>query len=128
MPEFSPSLAPGAAPPAVTVVANFGIVAGRRASNADIEKLWESVERIVPQATITVEDHHQFGKRTATYVHQVTVAVSSDAIRETQQDQELLRKRLEETLAEWVTDSTDRVHGELTFAEREARQAVIDDS
>jgi Flp pilus assembly secretin CpaC len=128
MPEFSVSLAPEVAPPAVTVVANFGIVAGRRARHADIEKLWRSVKSIVPQATITVEDHNQFGKRTATYVHQVSVAVSADVVRQTEQDPEVLRKRLEETLARWLTACTDRVQGEMTFAERRARRAVIDSS
>jgi Flp pilus assembly secretin CpaC len=128
MPEFSASLAPGIVPPAVMVVANFGIVAGRRASHADIEKLWRSVRSIVPQATITVEDHNQFGKRTSTDVHQVSVAVSANVVRQTQQDPELVRKRLEETLANWLTACTDRVQGEMTFAERRARDAVIDNS
>jgi len=122
------SLAPETTPPAVTVVGNFGIVAGRRASRAEIEKLWQSVRSIVPQATISIEDHNQFGKRTATCVHQVTVAVDDDVVRRAHQDPDLLHKQLEETLERWVAACADRVQGEMTFAERKARHAVIDSS
>lgn len=128
MPEFLAALAPESAPPAVTVVANFGIVAGRHASRVEIEKLWQTVERIVPQATISVEDHSYFGKHASTCVHQVSVAVSELAVRQSRQDPELLRRQLEEALDRWLAVCADRVHGELTFAERRARQAVIDTS
>jgi hypothetical protein len=126
MQEFSASLAPETVPPAVTVVANFGLVAGRRASRAEIEKLWRSVRRIVPQATISVEDHNLFGKRTLTCVHQVSVAVGEDVVRQSKQEPELLRTRLEEMLDRWLAACADRVQGEMTFAERRARSAVID--
>jgi hypothetical protein len=124
MPEFSVSVAPDTAPPAVTVVANFGLVAGRRASRAEIEKLWRSVREIVPQATISVEDHSLFGRRTTTCVHQVSVAVSEDVVRRS--NPELLRTQLKETLDRWLAACVQRVQGELTFAERRARHAVID--
>jgi Flp pilus assembly secretin CpaC len=127
MPEFSVSLAPEIAPPAVMVVANFGIVAGRRAAQAEIEKLWQTVRTVVPQATITVEDHNQFGKRTSTCVHQVSVAVGDDVVRRANQDPELLRRQLEETLERWVTACAGHVQGEMTLAERRARRAVIAD-
>ena len=126
MPKFSVSLAPETAPPAVTVVANFGIVAGRLASRQEIEKLWRSVRKIVPQATISVEDHNHFGKRTSTCVHQVSVAVDEDVVRRAGQDPELLRTQLEETLERWLAACAERVQGEMTFAERRARHAVID--
>jgi Flp pilus assembly secretin CpaC len=126
MPEFSVSLAPETAPPAVTVVANFGIVAGRRAAQVEIEKLWQAVRGVVPQATITVEDHNQFGKRTSTCVHQVSVAVADDIVRRAKQDPGLLRRQLEEMLDHWVTACAGRVQGEMTLAERQARRAVID--
>jgi hypothetical protein len=126
MPEFSVSLAPETAPPAVTVVANFGIVAGRRAAQVEIEKLWQTVSGVVPQATITVEDHNQFGKRTSTCVHQVSVAVADDIVRRAKQDPGLLRRQLEEMLDHWVTACAGRVQGEMTLAERQARRAVID--
>jgi Flp pilus assembly secretin CpaC len=126
MPEFSVSLAPETAPPAVMVVANFGIVAGRLASRQEIEKLWRSVRRIVPQATISVEDHNHFGKRTSTCVHQVSVAVDEDVVRRAKQDPELLRTQLEETLDRWLAACAERVQGEMTFAELRARRAVID--
>ena len=126
MPEFSVSLAPEAAPPAVIVVANFGIVAGRRAAQVEIEKLWQTVSGVVPQATITVEDHNQFGKRTSTCVHQVSVAVGDDVVRRAKHDPGLLRRQLEEMLDDWVTACAGRVQGEMTLAERQARRAVID--
>ena len=126
MPEFSVSLAPETAPSAVMVVANFGIVAGRLASRQEIEKLWRSVRRIVPQATISVEDHNHFGKRTSTCVHQVSVAVGEDVVRRAKQDPELLRTQLEETLDRWLAACVERVQGEMTFAELQARDAVID--
>ena len=120
------SLAPETAPPAVTVVANFGIVAGRRAAQTEIEKLWQTVRSVVPQATITVEDRNQFGKRTSTCVHQVSVAVSDEVVRRADQDPELLRRQLGETLDRWVTACVGHVQGEMTLAERQARHAVID--
>jgi hypothetical protein len=128
MSEFSVSLAPKTAPPALTVVANFGMVAGRRASRAEIESLWRSVEGIVSQATITIEDRNQFAKRTSTCVHQVSVAVDDDVVRRTHRDPEVLRKQLEAELDRWVTGCAGRVRGELTFAERTARHAVIEGS
>jgi hypothetical protein len=128
MPEFSVSVAPDTAPPAVTAVANFGMVAGRRASRAEIEKLWRSVREIVPQATISVEDHSLFGRRTTTCVHQVSVAVGDDVVRQSKQDPARLHKQLEEKLDHWLAACVERVQGELTFAERRARHAVIDES
>jgi Flp pilus assembly secretin CpaC len=128
MPKFSASFAPETAPPAVSVVANFGIVAGRLVSRDEIEKLWRSVRRIVPQATISVEDHNHFGKRTSTCVHQVSVAVDEDVARRAKQDPELLRTQLEETLDHWLAACAERVQGEMTFAERRARHAVIDET
>ena len=126
MPEFSVSLAPEQPPPAVTVLANFGMVAGRRASQSEIEDLWRSVEGIVEQATITVEDHNQFAKHTTTCVYQVSVAVDDDAVRQTGQDPERLREQLEGALEAWVTACAGQVRGELTHAERTARRAVLD--
>src|SRR6478609_6317764 len=126
--EFSVSLAPETAPPAVTVVANFGIVAGRQASRAEIEKLWDSVKGVVEQATICIEDRNQFGPRTATCVYQVSVAVAADVVERADQDPVVLQKQLEETLDSWVTTCATRVEGEMTFAERKARSAVVDSS
>jgi hypothetical protein len=128
MPEFSVSLAPEMQQPAVTVVANFGMVAGRRASQPEIEKLWRSVESIVPQATITIEDRNQFAKRSTTCVHQVSVAVDDDVVRSAHLDPKLLREQLEAKLEAWVSACAGRVRGELTHAERTARHAVIDSS
>jgi hypothetical protein len=108
-------------------VANFGMVAERRASRAEIEKLWRSVREIVPQATISVEDHSRFGRRTTTRVHQVSVAVGEDTVRRSKQDAGLLRGQLEDTLDRWLAACVERVRGELTFAERRARHAVIDE-
>jgi hypothetical protein len=84
------------------------------------------VRSVVPQATITVEDRNQFGRRTSTCVHQVSVTVGDDVIRRANQDPELLRRQLEEMLDQWVTASAGRVQGEMTLAERQARRAVID--
>ena len=128
MPEFSVSLAPETAPPAVTVVANFGIVAGRQAIRAEIEKLWDSVKGVVEQATICIEDRNQFGPRTSTCVYQVSVAVAADVVERAHQDPERLQKQLEEALHGWVTACATRVEGEMTFAERKARAAVVDGS
>ena len=80
----------------------------------------------MPQATISVEDHNYFAERSLTCVHQVSVTVGEEVVRQSKQDAELLRAQLEETLDRWLAACADRVQGELTFAERRARQAVID--
>src|SRR3954449_908157 len=126
MPEFSGSVAPEIPPPVVTVVANFGMVAGRRVSQAEIEMLWRSVEGIVPQATITVEDRNQFAKRTSTCVHQVSVAVDDEMFRRANQDPEMLREQLGRALEQWVTVCAGRVRAELTFPDSTGRSARTD--
>jgi hypothetical protein len=47
-------------------------------------------------------------------------------VRRAKQDPELLRTQLEETLDRWLAACAQRVQGEMTFAERRARHAVID--
>ena len=122
------SLAPETAPPAVTVVANFGMVAGRHASRTEIEKLWRSVGKSCRRRRSPSRTTISSGRRTLTCVHQVSVAVGEDVVRQSRQDPELLRTQLEETLDRWLAACADRVQGELTFAERRARHAVIDKS
>ena len=90
------SLAPETAPLAVTAVATWD---GRRAArepHGDRETVAIGPE--LGAGRRSPQDHNLFGKRTLTCVHQVSVAVGEDVVRQSRQDPELLRRQLEETL------------------------------
>ena len=82
-------------PGETTVRVNFGVYAGRNATQAEIDDLARELRALAEAFTIVAEDRHEFGKATESFVRQVVIEVQDD-------DGELARKVV--TLAEqWAT-------------------------
>jgi len=63
--------------PAVEIRVNFGVFAGRNASQAEIEELARSLRDEVESFSITAEERHAFGGSREAVVRQVVVEVPS---------------------------------------------------
>ena len=57
---------------------NFGLFAGRNATQAEIDKLARSLHEIVDSFTIVAEERHEFGDDVEAMVRQIVVAVDRD--------------------------------------------------
>jgi hypothetical protein len=60
-------------PPAVEIRVNFGIVAGREATPAEIDELGRDLLAIVPDVSIVSEQHYEMGQSREAVVHLVKV-------------------------------------------------------
>lgn len=63
--------------PAFAIRVNFGILAGREATAAEIDQLGQSLLAIVADVTIVGENHHEIGQEGEGVVHLVNIALDS---------------------------------------------------
>jgi hypothetical protein len=61
--------------PAIEIVVNFGVFAGRTVTSAEIDRLAEWLLDAVDEVTIVAEDRHEVGKDAAASAHQVRIEV-----------------------------------------------------
>jgi hypothetical protein len=114
-------------PACLTLLVNFGIVAGRTPSRVEIEDLWEAIGRDVSGAVISVEHRYEFqGSAAEVCLDQVRIEVPDEtALRD-----ELSRvaPRVLEATRGWVAECVQSPQGAMTLSERLARQAVVSDA
>jgi len=61
--------------PACTVRVNFGIYAGRNATQAEIDDLARALSRIVESFAIAAEERHEFGGAVETAIRQTVIEI-----------------------------------------------------
>jgi hypothetical protein len=68
----------GHARPALVVRVNFGVYAGRNATQAEIDHLARSLRDIVDSLAVVAEERHEFGGDVEAMLRQIVVEIQSD--------------------------------------------------
>jgi hypothetical protein len=63
------------AAPAIEVRINFGVFAGRNATQAEIEKLARSLDDVVESFAVVAEERHEFGGSVEVSLRQIVIAI-----------------------------------------------------
>lgn len=100
---------------ALEVRVNFGIFAGRDATNAEIDELARILLPEIPSVSIVSEERHEIDKDVEVSVHQVRIEIAQDAV-PADTDLAVLGARIA-TLAEgWAESCISDRHAEITEA------------
>jgi hypothetical protein len=81
--------------PVIEVRVNFGMFAGRDATNAEIDRLAEWLLDEVGEVSIIAEERHEIDAQVEASVHQVRIEIGNDVPRD-----EVARKALEDRVLE----------------------------
>jgi hypothetical protein len=68
----------GHARPGLVVRVNFGVYAGRNATQAEIDDLARSLRDVVESLAIVAEERHEFGGDVEAMLRQIVVEIESD--------------------------------------------------
>lgn len=101
------------APPALQVRVNFGILAGREATPAEIDDLARELTAIVQDVAIVSEQHHEVGHGHEAVVHQVRVEVAEDSLPADEAELEAVSRRLVDAAARWARSCAEARHADL---------------
>jgi hypothetical protein len=88
--------------PALEVRVNFGVFAGRNASQAEIDDLARSLNDGVESFAIVAEERHEFGSSVETSLRQVVIEIGSAHVGE---DAEMMCERIVARAEQWASDS-----------------------
>ncbi len=94
-------------PPALEIRVNFGIVAGREATPAEIEELARALLTLVEDVSIVSEQHYEVGRDHEATVHQVKVEVARGGLAEDPGVADALTAQLVETAGRWAQACAD---------------------
>ncbi len=94
--------APEREPPVLELRVNFGVFAGRDATEAEIEALGRELLDKMDYVTIVSERHHEIGPEAGSAVHQLRIEVPADALPLWGRDLSELRGRLVEVTERWA--------------------------
>ena len=98
---------------ALEIRVNFGILAGRDATQAEIESLAGSLLVHVPAVSIVSEHRYEIAPGHEATVHQVRVEVAEADLPEDEVDLEAVTRRLVEEAGRWAETCAAERHAEL---------------
>lgn len=115
MMDLDPPVAFPAEPtsPALQIRINFGILAGRDATRAEIDDLARALTLVVDGVAIVSEEHHEIGHRHEAVVHQVRVDVDEASLPADEAELEAVSRRLVEAASNWAEACAAERHAEL---------------
>ena len=90
--------------PAVEVRVNFGILAGREATPAEIDELAAVLLRAAPQVSIISEQRHEIGPEVEASLHQVRIELGHGVVDEAPQALDSLERALVQAAEHWAVD------------------------
>ena len=99
--------------PALQIRINFGILAGREATPAEIDDLARALTHVVDDVAIVSEQHHEIGHGHEAVVHQVRVDVEETALPSDEAELESVSRRLVDTASRWAQSCAAERHAEL---------------
>ena len=105
--------APEVDAPVLDVRVNFGVLAGREATPAEIDELAHELLPDVPDLTIVSERRYEFGPRSEAELHQVRIAVPPASLLATGQEAEDARRLVLEKAEQWARACAERRHAEI---------------
>jgi hypothetical protein len=85
---------------ALEVRVNFGVFAGRNATQAEIDDLARSLHGVVESFSIVAEDRHAFGNSVETSVRQIVIEVGDELAGD---DADELCRRVVERAEKWAS-------------------------
>ena len=88
--------------PALEVVVNFGVLAGRNATPAEIDRLAEWLLDELDSVSIVSEDRHEIGQHGEAAVQQVRIEVPAERVPRDVADRRALEERLTERASHWA--------------------------
>jgi hypothetical protein len=94
-------------PPAAEIRINFGILAGRDATPAEIDELGRALLEIVSDVSIVSEQHYEMGHGHEAVVHLVKVELDGQPLADG------LEERVHEAAEAWARACADARHAEL---------------
>jgi hypothetical protein len=94
--------APKREEPALELRVNFGVFAGREATQAEIEALGKELLEKAKHVTIVSERHHEIGYEAESSVHQLRIEVPAEALPLWECDVPEMRGRLIEVTERWA--------------------------
>ncbi len=100
-------------PPALEIRVNFGILAGREATPAEIDDLARVLTEVVPDAAIVSEQHYEVGHGREATVHQVRVEIADDALPSDEAELDAVTRRLVDVAGRWAEGCAAERHAEL---------------
>ncbi len=100
-------------PPALEIRVNFGILAGRDATPAEIDDLAHTLLAIVEDVSIVSEQHYEIGREHEATVHQVRIAIGRDSLPDDPIVVETLTQQLVATAGRWAEACAAERHAEL---------------
>lgn len=115
MMDLDPPVAFRAEPsaPALQIRINFGILAGREATPAEIDDLARELTLIVEEVAIVSEQHHEIGHGNEATVHQVLVEVDEASLPSDGRELAAVSRRLVDTASHWARSCAAERHAEL---------------
>ena len=96
--------------PALEVRVNFGVFAGRNATQAEIDDLARSLRDVVESFAVVAEERHEFADEVEAALHQVVIEVAHE---DTGGDVEALCERLVATAEAWAEECFASRHSGL---------------
>jgi len=103
-------------PPAIDVLINFGIFAGRPATPAEIDRLAEWLLDEVGEVSIIAEERHEIDAHVEASVHQVRIEVSSDRVPGDPIERAAIEERILERAEHWTKVCVAERHAEIADA------------
>ena len=95
-------------PPAIEIRINFGILAGREASPAEIDALGRALLAIVPDVSIVSEQHYEIGHGHEAVVHLVKIELDGREAPDAGVEEQLVA-----AAADWAEACAEARHAEL---------------
>jgi hypothetical protein len=93
---------------ALLVSVNFGILAGRIATPAELEELGHELVSAIDHVSVVSEDRFEVGQHAEAEVHQVRIEIEGDSVNDA------LRDRVVATAERWARACAAERHAELT--------------
>jgi DNA-directed RNA polymerase sigma subunit (sigma70/sigma32) len=100
-------------PPALEVRVNFGVVAGRDATAAEIDRLAEWLLDDVGEVSIISEERHEIDAHVEASVHQVRIEVSADDVPADPAARAAIEERILERAEHWARQCVAERHAEV---------------
>jgi hypothetical protein len=104
----------GHRPVPIEILVNFGLFAGRRATNAEIDRLAELLLDLVAGVTIVAEERNEFSHATEASVYQVRIELAPECLPVAESEHPELELQLLERADYWARTCIKDRHSDLT--------------
>ena len=101
-------------PPALEIRVNFGVFAGRAATQAEIDDLAKALLPELPEVTIVGEERHEISEDVEASLHQVRIEVDGEHLPAEGSEREQAIERLVDAAERWAETCIADRHAEVT--------------